>query len=398
MNDKRKITASLILSAVFIIPLSLFSVSRHDQQSTWKGKIEIVDGVKVAQNPAEPVFGEFAIRLQEDLSLGGDPEQDDTYFPKGVRLSVDNAGNIYAVDIGNFRIQKYDKTGKHVQSIGRKGQGPGEFQVPGFVSFDAEGNVYTIDMRSLKVFGPNGEYKKSVVLRTFLQSYFFVSKQDFIFGLDINYMAQDGPRIAVVKVSPDGQTAETLAQFQGELKANQPAYALHSYTNAPVLCGIDPSSFCYGFSAEYKIFLADATGATALIIEKDAKPQPITSEEKEFLLKKGGGMMGGIARARIEKIEDAAVFPPYRPYFYRILADDLGRIYVAKRPSVLDTSKNQEFDIFSKEGVFLYKLTLPFMPEAIRGGSIYEIRRDAEGETRIIRHKVMNWAEMKTDY
>jgi len=396
MDQKTKSAILIILSAAFVIPLHGYLPSRYDQQSTWKGKIEIVDGIKVVKNPAAPVFGEFNFQLREDLSLGGDPEQDEAYFPKGVRLSVDDVGNIYAVDIGNFRIQKYDRAGKHVQSIGRKGQGPGEFQVPGFVSFDAEGNIYTIDMRSLKVFGPNGEYKKSVVLRTFLQSYFFVSKQGFLFGRDINYMAQDGPRLAIVKVSPDGQTSETLAQFRGELKADQPAYALHSYTNAPILCGIDPSSFCYGFSAEYKIFLADATGATALIIEKDAKPQPITSDEKEFILKKGAGMMGGIARAKIEKIEDAAVFPPIRPYFSKILADEEGRIYVAKSLSVLDASKNREFDAFSKEGAFLYRLTLPFMPEVIRGGSVYEIRRDAEGETRIIRHKVMNWAEMKT--
>jgi hypothetical protein len=394
MNHKTWPAISFLLSAAFVVPLTLFSASRSDQQPTWKGRIETENGIKVVKNPAEPVFGEFTFRLQEDLSLGGNPEQDDTYFPKGVRLSIDDQGNIYAVDIGNFRIQKYDKIGKHVQSVGRKGQGPGEFQVPGFVSFDAEGNIYTIDMRSLKVFSPNGEYKKSVVLRTFLQSNFYVSNQDFIFGLDINYLALDGPRIAVVKVSPDGQTADTLAQFQGELKANQPAYALHPYTNHLFLCGLNPSSFCYGFSAEYKIYLADATGVTALIIEKDAKPQPITSDEKEFLLKKGG-TMGGVARVRIDKIEDAAVFPPYRPYFIRILADEAGRIYVAKRISVLDTSKNQEFDVFSKDGVYLYKLTLPFMPEAIRGGSVYEIRRDAEGETRIIRHKVVNWAEMK---
>jgi len=109
-------------------------------------------------------------------------------------------------------------------------------------------------------------------------------------------------------------------------------------------------------------------------------------------------LAGGVARARIEKIEDVIVFPPHRPFFNKILADEASRIYVARRLSVLDKSNIQEFDAFSKEGFFLYKLKVPFMPEVIKGGSVYEIRRDEEGETKIIRHKVINWTEMKPTY
>lgn len=38
------------------------------------------------------------------------------------------------------------------------------------------------------------------------------------------------------------------------------------------------------------------------------------------------------------------------------------------------------------------------MPEVIKGGSVYEIRRDEEGETKIVRHKVKNWGKMKAEY
>jgi hypothetical protein len=231
---------------------------------------------------------------------------------------------------------------------------------------------------------------------TFIQPRFCVSKEGFIFGMDLNYLAPGGPRIAIVKLNPDGSPAETLAQFLGELKPNQPAYALHAYTNSIVLCGLGPSAFCYGFSADYKIFIADGKGRTSFIIEKEENPQPITKKEKEFMLKKEGGMMGGIARAKIEKIEDAAVFPPHRPYFGKILGDDAGRIYVAKKSSVLDQSKIQEADIFSKDGIYLYRAKLPFIPEIIKAGSIYEIRKNEEtGDVRIIRHKIKNWDQIK---
>lgn len=387
----------ILLLAIFLLSQWL-PAAGQGQKSAWQGKIEAENGVRVIKNPTEPLHGELILELEEDLKIGGNENDDNYYFPKSVYIAVDDRGNIFAADTGNVRIQEYDKTGKHLRSIGRKGQGPGEFQFPGMVRFDCEGNISIIDSptRALKVFSPDGTYKKSVPLRAFLQPNFYLSKEGFIFGLEINYMAKDGPRIAVVKVSPDGTSTETIAQFHGELKSNQPAYALHAYTNFIVLCGLSPAAFCYGFSADYKIFIADAEGKTSLIIKKEENPQPITGKEKEFILKKGAGSMGGIARAKIEKIEDAAVFPPHRPYFGKILADDANRIYVTKRSSVLDQSKIQETDVFSKDGIYLYRARLPFIPEIIMAGSLYEIRKNDEtGDIKIIRHKIKNWDQIK---
>jgi hypothetical protein len=394
-----KIGITIILSLGIVLLIGRSSAASQGQKPAWKGKIVTENGVKVVKNPKDPFYGEIKLDLQEDLSIGGNENEDKYYFPKGVFIAVDDQGNIFAADMGNFRIQKYDKAGKYLRSIGRKGQGPAEFQSWGTVGFDAEGNISIITplTRALKVFSPDGTYKKSVTLRASLQPSFYLSKEGFIFGLEINYMAKDGPRIAVIKLNPDGSSAETLARFQGELKPNQPAYAFHAYTNSIVLCGLSPAAFCYGFSSDYKIFIADGQGKTSLIIEKEENPQPITAKEKEFIFKKGtASVIGRIARTKIEKIEDAAVFPPHRPYFGKILADDAGRIYVTKRSSVLDQSKVQEFDVFSKDGIFLYRAKLPFIPEIIKAGSIYEIRKNEEtGDIKIVRHKVKNWKQIK---
>jgi len=398
MSIRSKIGITIILSLGIVLLIGWSSAVSQGQKPAWKGKIVTENGIKVVKNPKDPFYGEIKLDLQEDLSIGGNEKEDNYYFPKGVFIAVDDQGNIFAADMGNFRIQEYDKAGKYLRSIGRKGQGPGEFQYPSMICFDNEGNLWVSDLptRGLKVFSPDGSYKKSVLLRIFIQPSFYISKESFIFGMDLNYMAPAGPRIAIVKLNQDGSSAETLAQFQGELKPNQPAYALHVYTNSIVLCGLSPTAFCYGFSADYKIFIADGQGKTSLVIEKEENPQPITGKEKEFILKKGGGMMGGIARAKIEKIEDAAVFPPHRPYFGKILADDAGRIYVTKRSSVLDQSKVQEFDLFSKDAIFLYKAKLPFIPEIIKSGSMYEIRKNEEtGDIKIVRYKVKNWDQIK---
>ncbi|MFZ2054597.1 MAG: hypothetical protein WAU81_10410 [Candidatus Aminicenantales bacterium] len=52
-------------------------------------------------------------------------------------------------------------------------------------------------------------------------------------------------------------------------------------------------------------------------------------------------------------------------------------------------------DVFSKDGVYLYKTTYPFIPAAIKHGCLYEVRTDEEtDEVRIVRHRIKNWAQM----
>jgi hypothetical protein len=394
MSVRSKIRIAITLLVSIILLGQGLPATGQGQKPTWKGKIEAKDGIKVIKNPAEPLYGELIFQLEENLSIGNENDEN-YYFPSGASIVVDQEGNLYVRDVGNIRIQKYDKAGKYVQTIGRKGQGPGEFQFPGMVHVDEKRNVWVFDSptRALKVFGPDGIFKKSTPLRAFIQPQFYVSKQGFIFGMEINYRTPEGPKIAVLKLNPDGSTAETIAQFHGELKPNQKGYAIHSYSNSLSLSGLNPNTFCYGFSMDYEIFLADGQGKTILIIQKAEKPIPVSGEEKDWIEKKGIFMALGVSK---EERAEVAVFPPHRPYYSRIITDDTGRIYVSRMPSVLDKNKTREFDVFSADGIYLYRTHLSFWPETIKAGFIYEIRTDEDtGEIKIIRHRIKNWDQIK---
>ena len=89
-------------------------------------------------------------------------------------------------------------------------------------------------------------------------------------------------------------------------------------------------------------------------------------------------------------------FPSHRPFFGKIFTDDIGSIYVLKYISILDQNEANVWDVFGKNGGYLYKLTLPFMPAVIKSGFLYEIRRDKEtGEVTIVRHIIKNCDQMK---
>jgi hypothetical protein len=77
------------------------------------------------------------------------------------------------------------------------------------------------------------------------------------------------------------------------------------------------------------------------------------------------------------------------------LIDDKERIYIKKVKPVLDETGNVEFDVFSPEGYYLYKTILPFSPEIIKNGYLYDLHTTEEtGEVTIKRYRVINWHEI----
>ena len=91
--------------------------------------------------------------------------------------------------------------------------------------------------------------------------------------------------------------------------------------------------------------------------------------------------------------------PDHRPFFSWLLSDDLGRLYVVRfRPITEKAVTTSEIDVFSRDGLYLYKMTGPFFPQVIKGGSVYEVRQDKEaGLTKIIRHQIKNWGDFKSE-
>jgi tripartite motif-containing protein 71 len=75
---------------------------------------------------------------------GSDPLGDgQLYYPRAV--AVDASENVYVVDTGNCRIQKFSSAGVFIEKWGSYGSGDGQFSYPRAVAVDASGNVYVVD-------------------------------------------------------------------------------------------------------------------------------------------------------------------------------------------------------------------------------------------------------------
>ena len=62
--------------------------------------------------------------------------------PRGVRYHNDQ---VYVCDCGNGRVQVFDSDLNFVRAFGTHGDAPGQFKYPRDIDFDAQGNIYVLD-------------------------------------------------------------------------------------------------------------------------------------------------------------------------------------------------------------------------------------------------------------
>ena len=91
------------------------------------------------------------------------PGLDGTHFnlPTDIAFAAD--GSFYVSDgYGNNRVAKFSPDGRFLFDWGRKGEGPGEFNLPHSVAVDAAGLVYVADRSNarIQVFDANGKFVK----------------------------------------------------------------------------------------------------------------------------------------------------------------------------------------------------------------------------------------------
>jgi hypothetical protein len=131
-------------------------------------KIETVDGVRVVHNEKGGLWGKSPrVSLELVRKIGDvDTEDENVAFNYPSDVAVDGTGNIYILDSGNARVQKFGPDGKYLATIGRKGQGPGEFVMPGNIAFDKDGNLVVSDSNQSRIhviIGGGADVKSIVV-------------------------------------------------------------------------------------------------------------------------------------------------------------------------------------------------------------------------------------------
>ena len=148
-----------VLSSLIII-IALAALAPAGQ------KVETVDGVRVVHNSGPGFWGKTPKVALEPVRVLGDVETADEnlafYMPS--TIVADAASNLYVLDTGNHRVQKFGPDGKYLATYGRQGQGPGEFQYPAWLAVDDNGFLYITDPynQRIQVLTPDGKDHKAI--------------------------------------------------------------------------------------------------------------------------------------------------------------------------------------------------------------------------------------------
>ncbi len=147
---------------VFILFLNCSEVT---QVKTYT--VEEKNGVKYVTNTAPLWNTEPKIVLYPDGILGELSDTDENFlFYQPSDIAGDADGNVYVLDSGNHRIQKFTQGDRYTGTIGGKGQGPGEFLKMTNLNIDGNGNLHVTDSRQvrIKILAPDGKEIKGITL------------------------------------------------------------------------------------------------------------------------------------------------------------------------------------------------------------------------------------------
>ncbi len=185
MNTKTNINPIILLLPVFI-----FLASCGQQKAEWKGTIEEVDGVTYVRNPKEGIWDseqKANVTLTKVAQIGELVGPEEFLFVYISDVTVSSKGDIYIADRQLCEIRKFNKEGEHLLTIGRQGQGPGEFQDIRVITTNVQDDLIVFDnmLARVSIYSDKGELiktTKDIMAGSWIStSKLFVSGENYVF-------------------------------------------------------------------------------------------------------------------------------------------------------------------------------------------------------------------------
>src|SRR5687768_3205668 len=209
--------------------LACSSCDRSAESTPTTAMDTIGDTIRVrTMHEAAPV-----LTLVPEVRIGDVEGSEETQLARVGALVEGPGGGIYVWDARRTDLRLFDATGAFVRTIGRRGQGPGEYQDANGIASLSNGDVAVWDAQSARftVFAPDGAVRTSWRW----QSSMIFAPHRLPTDADGNLLVPllippvnasagtDGYRFAYVRMRPDGDVIDTLA-----LPAEEPAPMLRA--------------------------------------------------------------------------------------------------------------------------------------------------------------------------
>lgn len=195
---------SLII--IVLSQLVLLGCGNKEQRAT----ISWQNGIKIIQNSGKGLWQQKGrdVTFKQVLKIGVEEGDANYMFSKASTLALDKMGNIFIADGRECVIKKFDAEGRYLQTIGRKGQGPSEFEAPFVFAFDSENQLYVADWLNsrINIFDPEGLFIHSLPFVPFVAAMLFLGDSQLVVQSKI------GDKI-LHKLDLNGQVVESFGDI-----------------------------------------------------------------------------------------------------------------------------------------------------------------------------------------
>ncbi len=369
--------ASTLLRAAGVLVLPALAACGADTPAV-RAESRDSAGVRIVENaaPSWKAGEEWRLSAKPTLEIGlanGAAAYQFGRVTGAVRLGD---GTVVVADALSRQLRFFDRSGRHVKTVGREGGGPGEFK--NMNPLTATGDSLVVGDQSnqrVTVFAPDGSLLRAVPLvvpgmEGFIRP--MGSLRDgsvlVVAGTLARGEAADGisrDSVTIVRLLPGG-APRPLGRFAGDEMFTQGQGG--AVMMAPRAFGLSaevvalPDGFFYGSTDSYRIGRYDAEGKLLRLINVQQEPRKVTPEDiaryKEGR-RQASAQSGRPPQVRqlLERSLEAMSFPETLPAYNEIRADPEGNLWVSDYRITPDDPGR--WTVFDPEGRMLGTVATP---------------------------------------
>jgi hypothetical protein len=365
-------------------------------------------GYAVGEEYLAEIYRTGKVRFVPEITI------DESALPEGVfflgygDIVVDDSENVYVLDSKAQHIKKFDGAGNFLKSIGREGQGPGEFSRPSGLVCSGD-KLVAWDMRAFRfsLFTLDGEPIKSV-RHSFIelgnpQKMRALPTGEFVVEIEkVNFDPKTPQDFSILLYSPEMEKEKTIYEH----KVWRNIWGIPNSGNIPVPFApyvhwdiMPDGRIVIGYSDKYDIGIYDKEAAERASFSHRYEPVKVTQQDKEFFFK-------GVSYSRSSPdgtvtttepppaFKEHVKFPEFKPAFAHLVVDSEGNILVC--PYGKDKKEEyKSFDAFDPEGNFIGQVRiesdhsfLSFGNARIIDGCFWVREYDKEGYQKIVKYRI----------
>jgi hypothetical protein len=314
-------------------------------------RIEQKDGLTIVRNGTKPapVPGvPKGVRLVHELTIGSENDTDETMIFEIRSVQVGAGGEIFVLDDKIHQVKVYGPDGRHLRTIGKKGQGPGELQSPSRMTMTADGNLCFLDSGNnrVSIFATDGTCLKEIPFAGWRPIRFLPDSRGFGYGDLLDF--QGGVKDVLLKFDAKLDKIATIATL---VLVDNPSRQMVPVEMFRLAYQVDPDDrIVWASTGAYELNVVDAGGQPVRKILREYEKRSFSRADKDRMIKEY--FDGKTPPAGVEPF-----FAPHKSVIYYFIMDDEGRYYV--RTYETDESGRFFYDVFDRDGRFFARLALP---------------------------------------